>query len=278
MPVPRPFTNAEKAVYLKYFPDMDVDAVVVTGEVDDSYNCVAWTLGVSDDWYWPGYTLAEFNAYYKIDGYNPTPTGSVAAWGFSTKQMTHACVQGPGHGPRWESKIGPYQRIQHALPELQGPDYGVIQEFYTRQGPPPVILTLERGSGDGRNNALVGDDSAKLKAAVAAVREDLRVEFGNRFQLWKKTWFGGDLRFDSNPYSRAAGPEFAAMAEMGPPVTSLVIETLTHPENFFALTLVEAVSSGHYFVNPIEIQSRKFLSERARASRVVWLWLQGMKI
>ena len=77
MPVPRPFTNAEKAVYLKYFPDMDVDAVVVTGEVDDSYNCVAWTLGVSDDG--TGRATPSRNSTHIIRSTGITPL-RLAAW------------------------------------------------------------------------------------------------------------------------------------------------------------------------------------------------------
>src|SRR5947199_6444803 len=46
--------------------------------------------------------------------------------------MTHGCVSGPGHGPRWESKCGSNLRIQHGLHELIGSHYGRVVAFYRK--------------------------------------------------------------------------------------------------------------------------------------------------
>ena len=53
--MPRPMTTAEKQRFRGYFPNLDVDNAVVTGEVSTVYNCISWTVGVTDRWLWPGY-------------------------------------------------------------------------------------------------------------------------------------------------------------------------------------------------------------------------------
>lgn len=53
--MPRPMTTSEKQRFRGYFPNLDVDCAVVTGEVSPVYNCVSWTVGVTDRWLWPGY-------------------------------------------------------------------------------------------------------------------------------------------------------------------------------------------------------------------------------
>src|SRR5881394_972577 len=56
----------------------------------------------------------------------------IAAWGHSSSGMTHGCISGSGHGPRWESKCGADLRIQHGLNELVGSSYGRVLAFYRR--------------------------------------------------------------------------------------------------------------------------------------------------
>ena len=40
----RPMTSAEKQRFRGYFPNLDVNRAVVTGEVSTVYNCIAWTV------------------------------------------------------------------------------------------------------------------------------------------------------------------------------------------------------------------------------------------
>ena len=46
----RPLTAAEKQRFQDYFPSLNVDLAVVTGEVSRVYNCIAWTVGVTNRW------------------------------------------------------------------------------------------------------------------------------------------------------------------------------------------------------------------------------------
>jgi hypothetical protein len=104
-------TTAEKTRFQGYFPSMNVNAVVVSGEATPVYNCIAWTVGSTSAWLWPGSSLADFDTFYRGYGFARASDGPIAAWGHSTSNMTHGSISGSGHGPRWESKCGQDLRI-----------------------------------------------------------------------------------------------------------------------------------------------------------------------
>lgn len=59
----RPMTPDEKSDFKRWFPNLDVDKAVVTGEISTKYNCLAWTVGVTDKWLWPGAAIADFDTF-----------------------------------------------------------------------------------------------------------------------------------------------------------------------------------------------------------------------
>ena len=130
MALPRKLTAAEKTTFLASFPLLDVDFTIVTDEPSGIYNCISWSVGVTNVWHWPGSTLANFDSFYAQFNLVRKTKGTVAAWGFSDTNMTHGCVSGPTHGPCWESKCGSLARIQHCLNELNGPAYGHVIQYY----------------------------------------------------------------------------------------------------------------------------------------------------
>ena len=72
----RAMTPAEKQRFHGYFPSLDVNRAVVTGEVSSVYNCISWTVGVTNRWLWPaGGTLASFDAFYRGSGFTGPVTG-----------------------------------------------------------------------------------------------------------------------------------------------------------------------------------------------------------
>jgi hypothetical protein len=57
----RAMTPAEKQRFRGYFPGLDVNRAVVSGEMSPIYNCILWTVRVTNRWIWPGNTLAQFD-------------------------------------------------------------------------------------------------------------------------------------------------------------------------------------------------------------------------
>jgi hypothetical protein len=103
----RQMTPVEQTRFQGYFPNLNVTATLVTDNATPIYNCIAWTVGITNRWLWPGSSIGKFDAFYRGFGFTQSGNGPIAAWGQSTSNMTHGSISGPGHGPRWESKCGP---------------------------------------------------------------------------------------------------------------------------------------------------------------------------
>jgi hypothetical protein len=272
----RPMTLAEKQRFLASFPNLDVNKAVVTGEISSVYNCISWTVGVTNRWLWPGDSLAAYDAFYRGFGFVRAGDGPVAAWGRSTSAMTHGSISGPGHGPRWESKCGADLRIQHGLSELAGGSYGRVVAFYRRSRAANAIFApiLEEAMSEKTSKSYLTTHQKKiLRDQCGALPADLRSAFAAAFNAWKEIWFRGGLAFESNPHSRGVGKEFDALIRLGPRILPLVVETLADPENFLALQLYDAIQPDEKLVVHFDAEDERILEgEQGRARRVVQAW------
>ena len=272
----RQMTPAEKQRFRGYFPNLDVNRAVVTGEVSTVYNCISWTVGVTNRWLWPGNSLANFDTFYRGFGFVRAGDGTIAAWGLSTSNMTHGSVTGPGHGPRWESKCGSDLGIQHGLGELVSSSYGHVVAFYRRSR--TLLAAYQAARED-----VMKEKSAKSYMSAAqrralskernTVPEELRTAFELAFAAWKDTWFSGGLAISSNPHTRAIGKEYDALIALGPAILPLVVEKLADPENFLALQLYDALQPSEKLLVQFEPDDERILEgEQGRAQRVVQAW------
>ena len=69
-----PPTPQQKAKFLKYFPNLKTWSV--TGAATGSYNCVAWSVGITNQWLWPGSTVKDFDAFYAYHGWKVSTNGN----------------------------------------------------------------------------------------------------------------------------------------------------------------------------------------------------------
>lgn len=108
-----------------------------------AYNCFAHTIGVSDNWVFPGTSIHNYDRLYAASGYrrtavmDPTVTPGqekVAVYGIASGtqvEITHGAKQWPNG--TWTSKLGSGPLIRHSsLDSLSGPAYGVPVAVYTR--------------------------------------------------------------------------------------------------------------------------------------------------
>ena len=274
--MPRTMTPPEKTRFKGFFPSLDVNRAVVTDGVSTVYNCIAWTVGITSRWIWPGSSLAHFDTFYRGFGFVRAGDGPVAAWGHSTSTMTHGSVSGQAHGPRWESKCGGDLRIQHGLGELVGSTYGRVIAFY-RRGRALLAANESLAEGVIKERAMKSYMSTPRRKAIVEERghipTELRAAYDRAFAAWKATWFSGGLAISSNPHSRSVGAEYDALIAMGPAIIPLVVESLADPENFFALQLYDAIQPNDQLVVQFEPDDERILEgEQGRARRVVQAW------
>lgn len=130
-------TTFESGELSHWFPNLETNEKWrVTGEACQSYNCIAWSVGVTGDWLWPGDHVDSFDKMYLSYGYVPLSAGEsknnadIAYWETTDGASTHGCRRVAGD--IWESKLGSSLRILHTLKDLEGDVYGYSVKFYRR--------------------------------------------------------------------------------------------------------------------------------------------------
>ncbi len=270
----RLMTSAEKLRFRRYFPRLDVNRARVTGSTTRTYNCISWTVGVTNRWLWPGSSIGNFDAFYRRFGYRRTGNGPIAAWGHSLSNMTHGCVSGSGHGPRWESKCGSDLRIQHGLNELVGASYGRVVAFYSRSR----ILISENELEyvnkilklDIEIMVLNKEQSEIMKNIINEIQSNTKDEFEKLFNDWKKTWDRDDSTLQSDPSFVREGEAYYNLASMGESIIPLLVEKLINSENFLALQLYDSIQNSDKLRVDIDPEDDNiFEGEQGRAHRTV---------
>jgi len=131
-------TSTQKSTIEGYFPRLKTWSV--TGAMTGSYNCIAWSVGIMDQWLWPGSTVADFDAFYASYGWSVSANGNreykkrkVAL--YADNSNPNDCTHGSReiHDCGWdESKLGSLERIMHIRTELEGGSYGNIIRYYEK--------------------------------------------------------------------------------------------------------------------------------------------------
>lgn len=276
MALPRKLTASEKAIFSNDFPLLDVDFTIVTDEPTGSYNCISWTVGVTNYWHWPGSLLSNFDSFYAQFGLIRKTKGPVAAWGHSDTQMTHGCISGPTHGPCWESKCGSLARIQHCLNELNGPVYGHVIAYYGYKLKPIFPKYLEIYMKQVKDFSK--EETRKLKEIVKPIPRSIVDEFEKKFRAWKSSWFKGSMASVSDPYKRLETAEFKELKAMGKEIVPLLAQKLMDESNFIALPAFEKISANRKLVIEIDAADEKILEgEQGRAYRTVKNYIATLK-
>jgi hypothetical protein len=132
------------------FPNLRPETYTVTSRETTDYNCMAWVLGVTDEWWWPEVgsywpteprelSLAAFVAalgrlgYETCEAREPEPGfEKVAVYVDSDDVPTHLARQLASG--EWSSKCGRLEDLTHQLEVLEGPPlaYGTVARILRR--------------------------------------------------------------------------------------------------------------------------------------------------
>lgn len=138
-----PPTASQKSFIESHFPNLQTWSV--TGPATPygtpgRYNCIAWSVGITDEWLWPGDTVADFDAFYALYGWTVSETCNreyqrrkIALYAYNSDP--NDCKHGSRetHNCGWhESKLGSHERIMHVRNELEGGSYGNIIRCYEK--------------------------------------------------------------------------------------------------------------------------------------------------
>jgi hypothetical protein len=140
-------TPAETADAAAKYPNLVSGDWCVTGAATAAYNCIAWTIGVTNRWVWDEVdaagdgdgtvSVADFDAFYALYGLRPvenaTPANPQVALFGNSSGPTHGALVSEktcGGGTMFESKRGQNIRILHWVQQLEGGIYGNIIKYY----------------------------------------------------------------------------------------------------------------------------------------------------
>ncbi|MFP2930535.1 DUF6209 family protein [Pyxidicoccus sp. 3LG] len=134
------------------FPNLKEEDFVGIGPSSQRYNCIAWTMGIQDQWVWPGTKVEDFDKLYATQGYKPMSEldlsndpnlEKIVVYGreLTTRkgqiEVTHGALM--DEQGRLTSKIGTQPLIRHnSADDLTGPSYGEPVRVYVRPRQPAV--------------------------------------------------------------------------------------------------------------------------------------------
>lgn len=131
------------------FPGLQQSDYDITSKQDYHYNCIAWAANDTTRWWWPGEyywpKLVQFSesvvlfveTFCECLGYEECESGdlesgyqkvAIYAIAGNVKHMARQLPDG-----KWTSKLGQSEDISHALPGVEGTDYGKVVQFLRKK-------------------------------------------------------------------------------------------------------------------------------------------------
>lgn len=146
----------ERGMVERWFPRLKKNSAWrITADSCRTYNCISWSVGVTDQWLWPGSRVRDFDAFFRQRGYVPLEAGKdpeaaadISLWAKGNGQCTHAARRVGGGW--WESKLGALPRILHKPKDLTGSSYGEPIKYY-RKALPGELETAASASPGARS-------------------------------------------------------------------------------------------------------------------------------
>jgi hypothetical protein len=271
--LPRKLTDRERSELSVYFPQLNVEEALVTGEATKQYNCIAWSVGNTKTWDWPPLMYPELSAtesvraYYRDRGYieyEPKPdeileNGTVAYWQKDVTPKHASVLKSQNSYLPWESKLGTLVRIAHNRDELESESYGKIVAYFVK-----APLAISENSTFKMSVKKLVEMNAKLKLDLIAVDPQLKLKFDTFYADWlsyrKKNFVSGS----ADPNLHISGSAYYQLLKLGPDTLPLFIDKMLQGD-FFCRKAVESILKFQVS------SSRK--SEQQKAYEILLHWL-----
>lgn len=237
---------------LGFFPNLKQEESYCSAPGTGLYNCISWTVGITDDWIFPSETdLSAWDAFYNSYGYTRSganaDNGAIAVW-VNNGLFKHGSVRKnttilKPHGFDWESKCGSLPRVMHLRDALSGSSYGNITYYYR-----PIsgsVNSLIAPSNFIRSTFL-STELNTIEALISDIPSDIASEFERKYSTWEKTWSQPDMAICSNPRDYAASKEYVELLQWcqkyGKMIWPLFIDKLAKGDVFVSNLLEDLTS------------------------------------
>lgn len=271
--LPRSLTERERSELSIYFPLLNIEEALVTGEATKQYNCISWSIGNTNTWDWPPLMYPEIpatesvRAYYRDRGYieyEPKPNetldnGTVAYWQKDVTPKHASVLKSQNSYLSWESKLGTLVRIAHNRDELESDSYGKIVAYFVK-----APLAISENTNFKMSVKKLVEMNAKLKFDLTKVDPQLKFKFEGFYAEWlnhrKKNYISGS----GDPTQYTTGMAYTQLLKLGPEAMPLFIDKILQGD-FFCLKAAEGILK-HQISG-----SRK--SEQQKAYELLLHWL-----
>lgn len=286
---PRYLTEEEKRELQKAFPGLFISQILVTGPPDYTYNCIAASLNIYDQWIDPPYDLTSFKLLYLTAD---SQFGASNAYTETTRLDDNADIDGWGnsfsmkHASRyhykynlWESKMGAYYRIVHPREADFSNHYGNIKVSFIALT--PSSINDMRLAAQIQQNIKI-EITLEEKNIIAQKVQSTNVnkeKFNELFDQWIENWKTNPITKFSNFSSDAKKlEEYPKLLNMGKDIIPILIEKLLDKKNFIGLSLYEDIQDDSslkitYSNNDIKM----FEGQYKKALRTIKLWIASNK-
>lgn len=219
----------DSATYKYSFPKMAWDNSFVSGTVYPYNNCVAWSVGITEEnAIYMFYDLKSWDDFYSHYGYTRNganaDNAAIALWGYisNTSDTTyrHASVRKNSvntnpHGFEWESKIGfNRERIMHTRDALIDPknnltdpnSFGSIIAYYR-----PVNGTVNKilqSSYVTVEPSFSTSDLNRIATLKHSIPTFILSDFNTKYLAWEKTWDRSEVAIQSDPFMFSKTSEY----------------------------------------------------------------------
>ncbi len=265
------------------FPLVYNDDAILTAPQSGSYNCIAWSGGVTTAWIWPPYALSTYNCtsanYLQCfdNFYSNNPVRYPGAWNYTrtgatvsnsvvdlwktVSAYTHASVRKPGnnnpHGYDWESKPGGLCRTLHPRNALEQPNwYGAVSNYYKPTGTYAAGPLMQNGFATDMDAVRAGVaiiDKArlsntaqdKLSSLKAKVNPEIKGQFDMLYQAWDETKSANASQSDPSMYCQ--NKEFKMLEALGN----------RYPAEVSVLVFDKFVNAGDHFIGDLLVTLTK---------------------
>jgi len=235
------YMNCENSNITSWFPNLKPEDAIQSAPASGVYNCISWSGGITNDWYWPPSPI--YGGQYYIEGdplgsfdnfYGNTPS---ARYGGATSytrsgvvnyshicidlwakdgSYTHGSVRKPGnnhpHGYDWESKPGGLMRTFHPRHSLNGSNYGSVVDYYRPVSNLKSSMLLDESIARGlsviENVELTTNEKLEVTESIAKLSLKSQSDLQNKYELWRETWENSDVKVHSNPRMYANSQEY----------------------------------------------------------------------
>lgn len=286
---PRELTASERSYLSQHFPSLNLNLVKVTAESSSQYNCIAYSMGLTNTWINPEADLSNLMLQYYyahicygapynyIDCNLLASDADVDAWGTSYTSMCHASKN--YNGILWESKLGEYLRITHERQGFNGSLYGYVQMSFNKTtynwGYPwdePDNYTTDKV----QSAPLSETEKAIIKQRADRISAKTAKRFYELLEQWENAIHTDvRMRLSSSTMTYKELPEYKALRDMGKEILPLVAKELMNREKFPLLVLYDDLQDDTTRVIKYSANDKmRYEGEQNRAIRTIRKYIQ----